>query len=66
LATSDTPRAHEILASFRLRLEPSILVTVAVAYEGLNALDVPVVVALTRAMRGRHAIANRGRHGEAG
>ena len=47
LATSDTPRAHQILASFRLRPEPSILVTVAMAYEGLDAPDVAVVAALT-------------------
>ncbi len=47
LATSDTLRAHEILASFRLRPEPSILVTVAMAYEGLDAPDVAVVAALT-------------------
>ena len=47
LATSDTPRAHQILASFRLRPEPSILVTVAMAYEGLDAPEVAVVAALT-------------------
>jgi hypothetical protein len=32
LATSDTPGAHEALGKFRLRPEPSILVTVAMAY----------------------------------
>ena len=47
LATSDTPRAHEILAAFRLMPEPSILVTVAMAYEGLDAPEVAVVAALT-------------------
>ncbi len=47
LATSDTPRAHEMLAAFRLRPEPSILVTVAMAYEGLDAPEVAVVAALT-------------------
>ena len=47
LATSDTPRAHETLAAFRLRAEPSILVTVAMAYEGLDAPEVAVVAALT-------------------
>ena len=47
LATSDTPRAHELLAAFRLRPEPSILVTVAMAYEGLDAPEVAVVAALT-------------------
>ena len=44
LATSDTPRVHEILATFRLTPEPSVLVTVAMAYEGL---DPPGVAALT-------------------
>jgi hypothetical protein len=38
LATSDAPRAHELLAAFRLRPEPSVLVTVAMAYEGLGPL----------------------------
>jgi superfamily II DNA or RNA helicase len=47
LATSDTPRAHELLAAFRLRPEPSVLVTVAMAYEGLDAPEVAVVAALT-------------------
>ncbi|MFC7739462.1 DEAD/DEAH box helicase, partial [Roseomonas sp. GCM10028921] len=47
LATSDTPHAHEILAAFRLRPEPSVLVTVAMAYEGLDAPEVAVVAALT-------------------
>src|SRR4051794_5524959 len=43
LATSDTPGAHEALAEFRLRPEPSILVTVAMAYEGLDVPEVAVV-----------------------
>ncbi|MFC0410845.1 DEAD/DEAH box helicase [Roseomonas elaeocarpi] len=47
LATSDTPRAHELLAAFRLLPEPSVLVTVAMAYEGLDAPEVAVVAALT-------------------
>ena len=47
LATSEAPRAHEILAAFRLRPEPSVLVTVAMAYEGLDAPEVAVVAALT-------------------
>ena len=47
LATSDVPGAHETLAAFRLRPEPSILVTVAMAYEGLDAPEVAVVAALT-------------------
>jgi superfamily II DNA or RNA helicase len=47
LATSDTPGAHEAVAAFRLRPEPSILVTVAMAYEGLDVPEVAVVAALT-------------------
>jgi len=47
LATSDTPRSHELLAAFRLKPEPSVLVTVAMAYEGLDAPEVAVVAALT-------------------
>ncbi|WP_076956075.1 DEAD/DEAH box helicase [Teichococcus deserti] len=47
LATSDTPHAHALLAAFRLRPEPSVLVTVAMAYEGLDAPEVAVVAALT-------------------
>ena len=47
LATSDAPRAHEAVAAFRLQPEPSILVTVAMAYEGLDVPEVAVVAALT-------------------
>src|SRR3954454_15298606 len=47
LATSDERNAHESLAAFRLTAEPSILVTVAMAYEGLDAPEVAVVAALT-------------------
>ena len=47
LAISDTPGAHEAVAAFRLRPEPSILVTVAMAYEGLDVPEVAVVAALT-------------------
>ena len=49
LATSSERDAHEALAAFRLLPEPSILVTVvmAMAYEGLDAPEVAVVVALT-------------------
>src|SRR4051812_38152193 len=43
----DTPGAHEAVAAFRLRPEPSILVTVAMAYEGLDVPEVAVVAALT-------------------
>ncbi len=44
LATSSERDAHEALAAFRLLPEPSILVTVAMAYE---SLDAPEVAALT-------------------
>src|SRR5215217_6842581 len=47
LATSGERHAHESLAAFRLTVEPSILVTVAMAYEGLDAPEVAVVAALT-------------------
>ncbi len=47
LATSDERDAHETLATYRLRPEPSALVTVAMAYEGLDAPEVAVVAALT-------------------
>jgi hypothetical protein len=47
LATSDERDAHDTLASFRLLAEPSVLVTVAMAYEGLDAPEVAVVAALT-------------------
>ena len=47
LATSDERDAHETLARFRLTIEPSVLVTVAMAYEGLDAPEVAVVAALT-------------------
>jgi hypothetical protein len=47
LATSGERNAHESLAAFRLTAEPSILVTVAMAYEGLDAPEVAVVAALT-------------------
>jgi superfamily II DNA or RNA helicase len=47
LAVSDERGAHETLAAFRLTSEPSILVTVAMAYEGLDAPEVAVVAALT-------------------
>ena len=47
IATADAPGAHAVLAAFRLRPEPSILVTVAMAYEGLDVPEVAVVAALT-------------------
>lgn len=47
LATSDVGDAHQSLASFRRQAEPSVLVTVAMAYEGLDAPEVAVVAALT-------------------
>src|SRR5215213_1185670 len=47
LATSDERGAPGALAAFRLMAEPAILVTVAMAYEGLDAPEVAVVAALT-------------------
>lgn len=47
IATSDARGAPETLAAFRLRPEPSILVTCAMAYEGLDAPSVAVCAALT-------------------
>lgn len=47
LATSSVQDAHATLAEFRLRPEPAVLVTVAMAYEGLDAPEVAVVAALT-------------------
>ena len=47
LATCEERDAHEMLARFRLTAEPSVLVTVAMAYEGLDAPEVAVVAALT-------------------
>jgi superfamily II DNA or RNA helicase len=47
LAVSDERGSHETLAAFRLTPEPSVLVTVAMAYEGLDAPEVSVVAALT-------------------
>ncbi|MCB4825471.1 DEAD/DEAH box helicase [Roseicella aerolata] len=48
LAVSEERGAHETLAAFRLTPEPSVLVTVAMAYEGLDAPEVAVVAALTQ------------------
>ena len=47
LATADEPDAHGTLARFRLCPEPGVLVTVAMAYEGLDAPEVAVAAALT-------------------
>ncbi len=47
LATSSERDARDALAAFRLAPRPSILVTVAMAYEGLDAPEVAVVAALT-------------------
>jgi hypothetical protein len=47
LAVSEERGAHETLAAFRLTPEPAVLVTVAMAYEGLDAPEVAVVAALT-------------------
>ena len=47
IAVSDAGDAHEALAAFRLQPQPSVLVTVAMAYEGLDAPETAVVAALT-------------------
>ena len=47
IATSDSRRRARDPGGFRLRPEPSILVTVAMAYEGLDVPEVAVVAALT-------------------
>ena len=47
LAVSDARDAHEVIAAFRLRPEPSILCTVAMAYEGMDAPGVSHIAALT-------------------
>ncbi|KMO33181.1 restriction endonuclease subunit R [Methylobacterium variabile] len=47
IATSAEADAHAALAAFRLTPEPAVLVTVAMAYEGLDAPEVAVVAALT-------------------
>ena len=52
LATSGERNAHEFLAAFRLTAEPAILVTAAMAYEGLDAPEVAVVAALAQSARG--------------
>jgi superfamily II DNA or RNA helicase len=47
LAVSDICNAHETIAAFRLLPEPSVLCTVAMAYEGMDAPGVTHVAALT-------------------
>jgi superfamily II DNA or RNA helicase len=47
LAVSDVRNAHEILAAFRFLPEPSVLCTVAMAYEGMDAPGVTHIAALT-------------------
>jgi len=47
LAVSDVCNAHETIAAFRLLPEPSVLCTVAMAYEGMDAPGVTHVAALT-------------------
>jgi superfamily II DNA or RNA helicase len=46
-ATSDVADAHESIAAFRLLPDPAILVTVAMAYEGMDAPEVTHVACLT-------------------
>ncbi len=47
LAMSDVPDAPEAIAAFRLRPTPSVLCTVAMAYEGLDAPEITHVACLT-------------------
>jgi len=47
LAVSDERGSHETLAAFRMRAQPSVMVTVAMAYEGLDVPEVSIVAALT-------------------
>ena len=47
LAVSDVADAHEVIAAFRLLPEPSVLCTVAMAYEGMDAPGVTHIAALT-------------------
>jgi superfamily II DNA or RNA helicase len=47
LAISGERDSHEAIASYRLRPEPSVLVTVAMAYEGMDVPEVTHVAALT-------------------
>lgn len=47
LAVSDARDAHECIAAFRLRHDPAVLVTVAMAYEGLDCPEVTHVTCLT-------------------
>lgn len=47
LAISDSRDAHEVVAAFRLRPTPAVLVSVAMAYEGLDAPAISHVACLT-------------------
>ncbi len=47
LAISDCRDAQEVVAAFRLRPEPAVLVSVAMAYEGLDAPSITHVACLT-------------------
>jgi hypothetical protein len=47
LAVSDMRDAHENIAAFRLRPDPSVLVTVAMAYEGMDCPEISHVACLT-------------------
>lgn len=47
LAVSEVSDAHEAIAAFRLRPEPAVLCTVAMAYEGMDAPGVTHIAALT-------------------
>jgi hypothetical protein len=47
LAMSEVPDSPEAIAAFRLRASPSVLCTVAMAYEGLDAPEITHVACLT-------------------
>lgn len=47
LAVSNIKNSHEVVAAYRLRPNPSILVSVAMAYEGLDCPEISHVACLT-------------------
>ena len=47
LAVSDVSDAQEAIASFRMRPEPAVLVTVAMAYEGMDCPEITHVACMT-------------------
>src|SRR3954451_3692772 len=47
VAVSGAPDPHGTIAEFRLRPDPAVLVTVGMAYEGMDCPEIPPVAALT-------------------